>query len=89
MDDVVATIRRAQIIIADLTGQNANVFYEVGIAHAIGKPVLLLTQSIDDVPFDLRHRRILVYEFTPDGCKVLEESIEAHVKNILIEVGEA
>jgi hypothetical protein len=58
IDDIRASIDRADMIPADLTGKNANVFYEVGIAHTIGKPVLLLAQSIDDVPFDLRHRRV-------------------------------
>src|SRR5262245_13290173 len=59
MDDITKSIRRARLIIADLTGRNPNVFYEVGIAHALNKQVLLMTQSIDDVPFDLRHRRAL------------------------------
>ncbi|HBB94901.1 MAG TPA: hypothetical protein DC054_05880, partial [Blastocatellia bacterium] len=56
MDDITKSIRRARLIIGDLTGRNPNVFYEVGIAHALNKQVLLMTQSIDDVPFDLRHR---------------------------------
>jgi TIR domain len=51
MDDIAKSIRRARLIIADLTGRNANVFYEVGIAHALNKQVLLMTQSIEDVPF--------------------------------------
>jgi hypothetical protein len=45
MDDVKAAIDKADLVIADLSGQNPNVFYEVGIAHTLGKPVLLLSQS--------------------------------------------
>ncbi len=83
MDDVLTGIRGAKVVIADLTGQNSNVFYEVGIAHASGTPVLLITQSIDDVPFDLRHRRVLVYEYSPHGCKLLENQLEKHIRQML------
>jgi len=55
-------INKADIIVADMTGQNSNVFYEVGYAHALNKIVLLLTQDANDIPFDLKHRTHLVYE---------------------------
>ena len=83
MDDITKSIRRARLIIADLTGRNPNVFYEVGIAHALNKQVLLMTQSIEDVPFDLRHRRALVYEYSPRGCKKLEKDLYDNVQNML------
>jgi hypothetical protein len=83
MEDIRNSIDRARLIIADLTGRNANVFYEVGIAHALNKAVLLLAQSIDDVPFDLRHRRVLLYEYSPKGCKKLEKDLKAHVEAML------
>lgn len=83
MDDITTNIRKARLIIADLTGRNPNVFYEVGIAHALNKQVLLMTQSIDDVPFDLRHRRALVYEYSPRGCKKLEKDLYDNVENML------
>ena len=83
MDDVRAAIASADIVIADLTEKNANVFYEVGISHALDKPVLLLAQSLDDVPFDLRHRRVLLYEYTPQGCKHLEVAVVEHVLDML------
>jgi nucleoside 2-deoxyribosyltransferase len=51
----------ADIIIADMTGKNPNVFYEVGYAHAKGKLVILLTSEAADIPFDLKHRRHIVY----------------------------
>jgi len=54
-------ISKADVIIADMTGRNPNVFYEVGYAHALGKIVLLLTQEADDIPFDLKHRPHTVY----------------------------
>ncbi len=54
-------ISKADVIIADMTGRNPNVFYEVGYAHALGKITLLLTQKADDIPFDLKHRQHTVY----------------------------
>jgi hypothetical protein len=83
MEDVKAAIAMADLVIADLSGQNPNVFYEVGIAHTLGKPVLLLSQSIEDVPFDLRHRRVLPYEYTPIGCKRLIARLREHVLAML------
>jgi nucleoside 2-deoxyribosyltransferase len=54
-------INKADLIIADMTGKNPNVFYEVGYAHAKGKRCILLTTRVDDIPFDLKHRRHIVY----------------------------
>jgi hypothetical protein len=83
MEDIMTSIQSSDLILADLTRKNPNVFYEVGIAHALGKQVLLLSQSIDDVPFDLRHRRILIYEYSPRGCKRLETSLRDNVRSVL------
>jgi hypothetical protein len=55
-------IAKADIIVADMTGRNPNVFYEVGYAHALNKRVILLTQNADDIPFDLKHYPHIVYE---------------------------
>jgi hypothetical protein len=86
MDDILESISAADVILADLTRKNANVFYEVGICHALGKPVVLLAQSIDDVPFDLRHRRVLLYEYTPRGCKRLEGNLKNNMNAVLTEL---
>src|SRR6266705_2419167 len=61
LDRIFNQISKADAIIADMTGRNPNVFYEVGYAHALGKVVLLLTQNTDDIPFDLKHRQHTVY----------------------------
>lgn len=55
-------IGAADAIVADMTGRNANVFYEVGYAHALKKRVILLTQDATEIPFDLRHHPHIVYE---------------------------
>ena len=55
-------IQDAEVLLADMTEQNTNVFYELGLAHAIRKPVVLLAKTLDDVPFDLRHNRVILYD---------------------------
>ncbi len=61
MDDIWRAIYFSKFLIADCSYKNPNVFYEVGIAHTLGKPVVLLSQSNDDIPFDLRHLRHIFY----------------------------
>lgn len=60
--DIVQSIAEADLVVADLTGLNPNVFYELGVAHGLRKRVILLTQNIDEVPFDLRSYRIIHYQ---------------------------
>ncbi|MCH7926652.1 MAG: hypothetical protein IID03_01500, partial [Candidatus Dadabacteria bacterium] len=54
-------INKADIIISDMTSRNPNVFYETGYAHALDKRVVLLTQKIEDIPFDLKHYPHIIY----------------------------
>jgi hypothetical protein len=61
LDRIFTQINKADVVVADMTGRNPNVFYEVGYAHALGKTVLLLTQAVEDIPFDLKHRQHIVY----------------------------
>ena len=60
-------ISKADLIVADVTGKNPNVFYEVGYAHALGKKTILMTQDTDDIPFDLKHYPHIVYSGMPLG----------------------
>jgi hypothetical protein len=61
LDRIYKQIDAADFIIADMTGRNPNVFYEVGYAHAKEKLCTLLTQSPEDIPFDLKHHRHVIY----------------------------
>jgi hypothetical protein len=83
MDDIRKSIKNARLVVAELTGRNPNVLYEVGFAHALNKDVLLLTQSKDDVPFDLRHWRVLEYKCDVIGGVTLASSIREMVNAIL------
>lgn len=69
LDRIFNQISKADVIVADMTGRNPNVFYEVDYAHALGKIVLLLTQKSDDIPFDLKHRQHTVYSGSIDTLK--------------------
>ena len=62
LERIYRQIDLADLIVADMTGQNPNVFYEVGYAHAKGKLSILLTQKAEDIPFDLKHHRHIVYD---------------------------
>jgi hypothetical protein len=61
MHDVLQGISTADLVIVDLTGTNPNVYYELGVAHALGKKTVLLTQDLEEVPFDLRAYRVITY----------------------------
>lgn len=61
LDRIFNQISKSDVLIADMTGRNPNVFYEVGYAHALGKIVLLLTKDSKDIPFDLTHRQHIIY----------------------------
>ena len=68
LDRIYNQIAKADILIADMTGKNANVFYEVSYAHGIGKSVILLTKSSDDIPFHFKHFPHIIYNL---WCKYL------------------
>lgn len=61
LDRIYNQINKADIIIADMTGRNPNVFYETGFSHALQKKVILLTQNVEDIPFDLKHYSHIIY----------------------------
>jgi hypothetical protein len=60
--DIWKALRSSRIVIAELSGKNINVFYELGLAHALGKPTIIITRNEKDVPFDLKALRYLYYD---------------------------
>jgi hypothetical protein len=84
IEDILWNIGKAEIIIADLTGRNANVFYELGITHMIKdvEKVLILAQDINDIPFDLKHYRCLQYERSQAGLEKLKDDLEITITAI-------
>jgi hypothetical protein len=83
IQDIFSLIYRSRIVVCDFTTQNPNVFYEAGIAHTLGKPVIPITQDIDALPFDLRHRRALVYTADADGLAQLQARVRARFQRLL------
>jgi uncharacterized protein YjbI with pentapeptide repeats len=71
LGDIWQRMNEASFIIADLTNQNPNVFYELGLAHALGKDVIPILQNGHTIPFDQQPFRILFYEDNSDGYEIL------------------
>jgi hypothetical protein len=63
-DQIWQDIRKSDVIIADITGNNPNVYYEVGLAHALGKEVIILNQDQTKPPFDISTSRIIYYQMS-------------------------
>jgi hypothetical protein len=80
LDRIYNQIAKADLVVADMTGRNPNVFYEVGYAHALGKLTILLTQNAEDIPFDLKHFPHIVYS---KGISTLREELTRRVKYFL------
>jgi len=84
MQDVWDLMNAVTFLIADTTGLNPNVMYEIGMAHAVGKPVILLTQSIRDCPFDLKDIRHIVYDLSANGCNKLRRDLRVVVADLMV-----
>jgi hypothetical protein len=83
VSDIWRAIYFAQVIIADCSERNPNVFYEIGLAHTLGRPVILITENIDDVPFDLRQMRFIDYSYTPRGMKTFQSRLASAIRSEL------
>ncbi|MCI0714537.1 MAG: cyclic nucleotide-binding domain-containing protein [Chloroflexi bacterium] len=83
MSEIWAVTNAARLIICDCTGKNPNVFYELGIAHTLGKPTIMITQDAADVPFDLRSYRYIRYDNTPAGMLDLANQLREAIRKIL------
>jgi hypothetical protein len=70
----------AQLVLADCTEKNANVFYEIGIAHTVGKKVVLITRSEKDIPSDIKHFDYMAYAYTSEGVEALVKKLEEFLK---------
>jgi len=83
MLDIYESISTARIIIADITNRNVNVFYELGMAHALGKDVIILSQGTEHIPFDLNRFRNCIYSNDGPGYKKLREYLPKAINDII------
>ncbi|PZU05995.1 MAG: hypothetical protein DI605_20510 [Sphingomonas sp.] len=83
IQDVVSLIDRSRVVVADCTGRNPNVFYEAGIAHTLGREVILITQNAADIPFDLRHLRYVPYLNNAEGRADLATALRGRMETLL------
>ena len=87
--DIARKLKTAEVVIADLTGQNPNVFYELGVRHALGGKTIIVSQSIADIPFDLRSIRTIIYDTkTPSGNDATKKQIAKFLQEIDDEPGD-
>lgn len=82
IQDVFNLIFRANVVIVDFTGKNPNVMYETGIAHTLGKHVVPISQSLDDVPFDINHHRILKYLPNSEGLAAMQGKLADKLRQV-------
>lgn len=84
LNDIIRSIKEASIIIAEITPDNPNVFYEIGYAHAINKPTILICdRKREKLPFDISSFRTLFYDNTISGKSKIEESLKKYLDSIL------
>lgn len=82
--DIIEGIIEADIIIADLTDKNSNVFYELGIAHSAGNKTIMTAQGIGNVPFDIASYRVILYDHTLRGCEKLKVDLDSAMKELIV-----
>lgn len=79
LDDLI----HSEIAIAVLTGHNSNVFYELGVRHAVSDNTILLAESEDEVPFDLRPQRMILYSTGLVGVQRLRADLRRALEAII------
>lgn len=80
---IINGIIESDIIIADLTARNPNVFYELGIAHCVGNKTIMTCQRGETLPFDISAYRVIFYDQTIQGSKELIENIDKSIQELL------
>ena len=83
LNDIIKSIKESSVIIADITPDNPNVFYEIGYAHAIKKPTILICDKTrEQLPFDVSSFRTLFYENTISGKSKIEFNLTKYLENV-------
>jgi hypothetical protein len=83
IQDIVNLIYRSSVVVVDFSQRNPNVMYETGIAHTLGRPVVPISQSLEDLPFDLQHHRTLDYAPSIDGLEAMRGKLARRLQNVI------
>lgn len=79
--DIVEMIHRSEFVLADLTGSNPNVMYELGLSHAIARVTIIITQDARGLPFDVSPYRVITYEQSIKGASELKKKLRSWIEN--------
>ena len=83
INDIIDNLNRSEVVIADLTDRNPNVFYELGVRHSLRNVTILITQRMDDIPFDLQPYAVIKYDWKTKQGK---ESFKQDIAKVLSEI---
>ena len=83
VEDIIVSLKGSSVVIADITPDNPNVYYEVGYAHALSKPTILLSdKQRERLPFDVSGFRTIFYENSIGGKSAIEQRLRSHLENL-------
>ena len=80
--DVLEYLAGAYLVVVDITGQNPNVFYELGVRHALSSRTILIARMATDIPADLREYRTLIYTDNPEGDEASRQALRNYLEEI-------
>ena len=85
LEDIIAGLVESDVVIAEITPPNPNVFYELGYAHAQRTPTVLLARRGRTLPFDIQGRRVIFYDDSIRGRSEVETVLRSHLSSIFLE----
>lgn len=83
IQDIYSLIHKSAVVVCDFSGKNPNVFYEAGIAHSLGRPVVPIVQHAAEIPFDLQHHRAIIYHNNSEGLAKLKAKLTSRIQTLL------
>lgn len=79
---IIERLRNDDLVVADLTRKNPNVFYELAVRHAVGRPVILMATFGEKIPFDVAAQRVIFYDLDPDNIAAAKEEMERQISEV-------
>lgn len=79
---IIEHLKKDELVVADLSRKNPNVYYELAIRHAVQKPIILIGESELDIPFDLAAQRVIPYSIDPDDIIEAKSQLKTQIEAI-------